>query len=415
MLNSARWILLLATALAVTTALGISTAVGQPARAHQSAQCSDSQYSPARDPANPLALPSAPGSNPLNGANFFVDGPRHGAAAAAIAQALGIDPNTYPDSYTWAQFKQNIDAALHSGARPGVSAAVANKVQLLAKIASQPEAQRFSQYSAGGGPGAIFQQVQKIFCGNIRADPGSVPIFSTFFLFQAGYCETLGQILSHRGNFERQVNELAQGIGRHPAVALLELDSVATAGCTKGPGALAAWEQNIRYEINAISALPHTVVYTEGGYSDAASPRFTARVLNAVGVGHIRGFFTNDTHQNWTIDEVKWAQKVSRMTHGAHFIVNTATNGQGPLRPRDQVKFGREILCNAPGRGLGPRDTTHTGFAHADAFLWTAIPGNSGGTCRGGPPAGQFFLANALGKAARANGRLGPHFPSRPF
>lgn len=199
-------------------------------------------------------------------------------------------------------------------------------------------------------------------------------------------------------------------------MTLLELDSVATSGCTKGPGSLAAWEQDIRYEINAISALPHTVVYTEAGYSDGPlRPRATARVLNAVGVRHIRGFFTNDTHQNWTIDEVRWANKVSRMTHGAHFIVNTANNGQGPLRPRNRVRSGNEVLCNPPGRGLGPRDTTQTGFAHADAFLWTAIPGNSSGSCNGGPPAGMFFLDNALGKASRANARLGPGYPSRPF
>jgi len=404
---------MLATTLAVTIPLGVSTASGQPARAHGAQQCADSQFSSTRDPSNPLALVGAPGSNPLTGAHFFVDGPAHGAAAGAIATLLGANPKSYPDSYSWASFKQSVvDPALRSGK---VSASTAHQVQLLEKIAGEPEPQRFSMDSAGGGPGKVLQQVQKIFCGNLRADPGAVPIFSTFFLYQAGYCETRGQILAHRANFERQVNELAQGIGAHPAVALLELDSIATASCTKGPGSLAAWEQNIRYEINAVSALPHTVVYTEGGYSDANSPRFTASVLNAVGVGRIRGFFTNDTHQNWTIDEIRWAEKVSRMTHGAHFIVNTANNGQGPLRPRNQVKYGREILCNPPGRGLGPRDTTHTGFPHADAFLWTTIPGNSGGTCHGGPPAGQFFLANALGKATRANSRLGPGFPSRPF
>lgn len=209
---------LLGAMLAVTASLGVSAATAHSPRARQaySQQCSQAQFSPARDPANPLQLPSPPGANPLNGANFFVDGPAHGAAAGAIAHLLGIDPKTYPDSYSWAQFKQNIDATLHSGAVPGVSADVARKVGLLEKIASQPAAQRFSLYSAGGGPGKIFQQVQKIVCGNLQADPGSVLIFSTFFLYQAGYCETRGQILAHRANFERQVNEMAQGIGRHP-------------------------------------------------------------------------------------------------------------------------------------------------------------------------------------------------------
>ena len=43
-------------------------------------------YSAQRDASNPLALPVAPGANPLNGASFFVPGPAKGSAAGAIAQ-----------------------------------------------------------------------------------------------------------------------------------------------------------------------------------------------------------------------------------------------------------------------------------------------------------------------------------------
>lgn len=75
----------------------------------------------------------------------------------------------------------------------------------------------------------------------------------------------------------------------------------------------------------------NTVVYVEAGYSDSNSVGYTARVLNAVGVSKIRGFFTNDTHEAWTIDEVRWATAISRRTYGAHFIVDTADNGRGPM------------------------------------------------------------------------------------
>jgi endoglucanase len=163
-----------------------------------------------------------------------------------------------------------------------------------------------------------------------------------------------------------------------------------------------------------MQALPHTVVYVEAGYSDGNSPQYTAKILNAIGVAKIRGFFTNDTHENWTINEVRWATKVSRLAHGAHFIVDTADNGRGPLLNRNRVKNGNENLCNPPGRGLGPRDTTATGFAPADAFLWTHPPGNSSG-CGGGPPAGVFWPARAIQMAENANQQLGPGYPSRPF
>ena len=79
---------------------------------------------------------------------------------------------------------------------------------------------------------------------------------------------------------------------------LLELDAPGSSKCVRRMGSMPGWKADLRYEINRIRALPHTVVYGEAGYSDANSPRYTARILNAVGIRKIRGFFTNDTHEN---------------------------------------------------------------------------------------------------------------------
>lgn len=38
-----------------------------------------------------------------------------------------------------------------------------------------------------------------------------------------------------------------------------------------------------------------------------------------------------------------------------------------------------------------------TGNTFIDAFLWVKPPGESDGTCNGGPPAGKFWLDYALG------------------
>jgi hypothetical protein len=99
-------------------------------------------------------------------------------------------------------------------------------------------------------------------------------------------------------------------------------------------------------------------VYVEAGYSDSNSVGYTARVLNAVGVSKIRGFFTNDTHEAWTIDEVRWATAISRRT--------SAGQQQRPL----QRRTARRRVLARPRRGRG---------------------------------------------AARANMELGPGYPSRPY
>jgi hypothetical protein len=382
-------------------------------RANTAQACSGDSRS--RDPRNPLGLAKPPGTDPLRGASFFVDGPRHGSAAGAIASLLWQDPTRYSDAYSWRRFKSQLDHG-RPHARLQRDRRLAYKVKMLAKVASEPAAQRFSAYSGGGGPGAVLGQVNKIFCSNLTADPGTIPIISTYFAHPAvGYCSGPGPVRAAMPTFRRRIDEMAAGTGNHPVVYLLELDALGSSGCFASSGALPAWEAMLRYEVDKMGALPHTVVYLEAGYSDSNGPAYTARALNAIGIGKIRGFFTNDTHINWTINEVRWAQRISALTHGAHYIVNSAQNGNGPRLNRNRVKNGNEDLCNPPGRGLGPRGTTFTAFRQADAFLWTHVPGNSSGSCHGGPPSGSFWAARAIDLAGHANNRVGPRYRSQPY
>lgn len=403
--------------LAVAAAVsGGAFAASKPARAQPAVAqgCPDS-YPAHRDPANPLmTTPAPPASDPLRGAKLFVDGPAHGLAAKAIEALLHINPDGFSDSYPWSEFQSSLD---HGPLRAKLigHATLAHQVRELEKIAEEPETNRLSLYSGGGGPGAILSQTDKFFCDTLSADPGSVPMISTFFLYQAGYCETTSEIVSHRSTFERQINELAQGIANRPAILFLEEDAIGSSECMQKNGALGQWEQDIRYEIDKVATLPHVVAYIEAGSEDEASVAYTATALKAVGVSKIAGFYTNDTHFNWTINEVHWGDQVSALTGGAHFIVNTGENGKGPLLNPHPSTEGVESLCNPPGRGLGPQQTTSTGFANVDAFLWTGLPGNSAGSCNGGPSPGTFWPARAIMLATNAQGKLGPSYPDDPY
>jgi endoglucanase len=385
-----------------------ATASGNTVRA-RAASSGCASYSAKRAPDNPLMLKTAPGSNPLSGANFFVDGPAHGAAADAIASLVGLNPTSYGDDVSYASFADQVTRALrsHSGA--------ARNVGLLEKIASEPDAQRISSYTDGGSPSGIAKETTKLLCANIQADPGSVMMLDTYFMRGTlkGHV-TAGDIYGYMPLFKQRIDAMVNAIGNHPVLMLLEEDAIGTSFGLSKNGALGAWESMLRYEIDKVATLPHAVAYVEAGYSDANSPSYTAKVLNASGVRNIRGFWTNDTHLNWTINEIDWGDKISKLTHGAHFVINTGENGNGPkLNPHPHAQ-GVENLCNAPGRALGPKPTTDTGFPEVDAYLWSSVPGNSSG-CGGGPPGGVFFPAKAEGLAVRANGRLGPHSKSAPY
>jgi endoglucanase len=409
-------------AFAITAVIVISTTAAariSPPKAHAAAPsaCAD-PYPSTRDPSNPLMLRAAPGSNPLTGASFFVDGPRHGLAAGSIAHLLGIDTGTpigtalssFKDGDTWAGFQRLIASKL-----PSLSAGVRHQVGLLEKIATEPEPNRFSSYAGGGAPSAIASQVNKIFCHNLTADPNTIPIITTYFMHASlGGCPSPGQIRAYAPLLHERIDAMVNAVGNRPALWLLEIDAIGSSRCIAQHGGLGAWESLLHYEVSKVGALTHAVAYVEGGYSDSNTTAYTARALNRSGVRLIRGFWTNDTHLNWTIKEIRRDQAISRMTGGAHFIINTSDNGNGPkLNPHPSTQ-GIEDLCNPPRRAMGPRPTTSTGVKGADAFLWTHVPGISSG-CGGGPPSGTYWVAKALGLAARANGRLGPHTPSKPY
>jgi endoglucanase len=67
--------------------------------------------------------------------------------------------------------------------------------------------------------------------------------------------------------------------------------------------------------------------------------------------------------------------------------------------------------CNPRGQALGVVPTTRTNHPLIDAFLWVKQPGESDGTCNGGPRAGSWWneiaveLSRAATSLARSIGR----------
>jgi endoglucanase len=204
--------------------------------------------------------------------------------------------------------------------------------------------------------------------------------------------DTPADVASYKGF----IDGLAQGIGSYHAVLFLEMDSIITMPCLSRHGQ-AVREHELRDAINVLTAnCPHLVIYLDAGAADALSARDAAKYLRASGIGQIQGFFLNATHFDWTSNEIRYGNHISRLTGGKHFVVNTGENGQGPLRPRNIVHAGNEVLCNPPARGLGPLPTASTGYPKVDMFAWTSNPGESGGSCvAGAPPTGVYWPAYA--------------------
>jgi hypothetical protein len=397
----------------------MSSASGASPTAHPASQCTSSDTSPS-NPANPLDTPGFTGTDPLAGANLFVESPWQygGDAADAIANMVGLGWMSREESGTpmpWSQFEAKVNA-MH------LSKSVEYKVQMLEKIGDYPQAHQFSVYTAGGSGPAIFTQVQNYLCRMQRTDPTADAEITTYFIKHGGGCTP-----SNNPNFDAEVDAVKQAVGNFPALIFVEEDAIDTI-CWRNPAVVTQREQLLKYEIDTLSQLPHALLYVEGGTSDANNPRQVARVLNASDASKIRGFFLNDTHFNWAYKEIQFGNKVAKLTGGLHFVVDTRGDGNGPLKTKDPVKDGNEVLCNPPGRGLGPIPGASNGASYGmyspylDGFVWVTTPGESANsTCPGSNQhyanSGIFDPNIAIGYASRANNRIGPspRFKSQPW
>ncbi len=319
----------------------------------------DDPISP-RDPSNPLGVAAPDPSNPLAGAKMYVD--PDSSAAAAQQHYAHSNP-------TWSR--------------------------LLGVIASEPGAHRFYMWNMGSH---VEGQVAHYLEGTQVQEPGTTVPLTTYSLVH-GCAYTATPAMEKR--YDDFIRQVAAGIGNYHAVFFLELDSLITAGCLTRHQ-LAIREAELRYAVSVLEADPHVLVYLDGGAADAVPAAEQARRLRGSGVAQAQGFFLNSTHFDWMTYELHYGQRISQMLGGAHFIVNSGENGRGPLRPASRVKSGNEVLCNPPGRGLGPLTLSQdiaqpTGYPAADGFLWFSNPGGSGGACRpGAPPTGHFWAAYAV-------------------
>jgi endoglucanase len=133
----------------------------------------------------------------------------------------------------------------------------------------------------------------------------------------------------------------------------------------------------------AIDVLAPTgsIIYLDAGHSNWNAPDLSAQLLTAAGIDRVRGFATNVSNFNTTADEIAYADRVSALTNGAHYVIDTSRNGNG----------SNGEWCNPSGRAVGDPPSVVTDGTELDALLWIKTAGESDGTCNGGPKAGEWW------------------------
>lgn len=189
------------------------------------------------------------------------------------------------------------------------------------------------------------------------------------------------------------VDGVARGIGDRAAVVILEPDAVLhlVDGCTPEEFRDERYEL-LKGAVERLTSLKNTKVYLDAGNAGWGDPDRIHEPLRRAGVDRADGFAVNVSNFYSTEDSIAYGKRLSEKIGNKHFVIDTSRNGNGPYLGGDPD----ERWCNPPGRALGETPTTRTADPLVDAYLWIKRPGESDGTCKGGPKAGDWWAEYAL-------------------
>lgn len=287
----------------------------------------------------------------------------HAQSANPFAgKKLYVDPNS----------KARLQAETWRRARPADAA-------LVQRIAEQPVARWLGGWVTNIGR-EVDQAVKTI------TSAGALPVFVAYNIPDRDCGSYSAGGVANANAYRRWIRDLATGVGGRNAIVILEPDALAGMDCLSAQGRT----ERVTMIREAVAVLKeqNASVYIDAGNARWHSPEEMAPRLTQAGIAQANGFSLNVSNFQATSINVAYGERLSRLVGGKHFIIDTSRNGVPSTDPSQ--------WCNPRGRALGVAPTTNTGHPLIDAFLWVKQPGESDGTCGGGPQAGTWWGAYAL-------------------
>ncbi|MEV6342819.1 glycoside hydrolase family 6 protein [Actinoplanes sp. NPDC051851] len=260
------------------------------------------------------------------------------------------------------------------------------------KIADEPTAVWFADDADG-----YADRARRLVAAATAA--GRTPVLVAYYVPQRDCGGHSGGGAPDAEAYRTWIAALAEAIRGSRALVVLEPDALTHVlqGCLSGEAA----EDRYALLDDAVQELKRESDVRV--YLDAGNPGWIKDVdrvvdaLDRAGVRGADGFSLNVANFETTEANIAYGTAISDRLGGAHFVIDTSRNGNGPA---DTSGSGDGHWCNPPGRALGPAPTTRTGHDRVDAFLWVKRPGESDGACGdGAPEAGRWWPDYALSLA----------------
>jgi endoglucanase len=196
------------------------------------------------------------------------------------------------------------------------------------------------------------------------------------------------------------INDIANAVGTRKAIVILEPDAVPGMVQVEGgkpcltPELRAERANLIKTAIGVLKSKPNLKVFIDAGHSAWLSADSIASLLKEVGIDKADGFALNTSNYQTTAAQISYGQTIRSQVGNKNFLIDTSRNGTNPA--------GSAEWCNPRNRSLGSLPTFDTGVDGVAAFIWGKRPGESDGTCNGGPAAGNWWREIAIELAKNA-------------
>ncbi len=242
----------------------------------------------------------------------------------------------------------------------------------LEKIASQPVAKWFGDWNSH-----IENSVNNYI--TTATDAGALPVLVTYNIPNLGCYSSSGA--ASDADYLTWLTNFAAGLHNRPAVIILEPDATSASCVTTNRLAL------LGQTITILKSSANSLVYLDAGHANWVDATTMASRLTTANIAAADGFVLNVSNFYTNGENITYGTTISNLISNKHFIIDTSRNGNG----------SNGEWCNPSGRAIGQNPTTNTGNTLVDAYLWVKPPGESDGTCNGGPTAGDWWLDYALG------------------
>jgi len=218
-------------------------------------------------------------------------------------------------------------------------------------------------------------------------------------LAQGRYLQLVVYAIPHRdcGNYSaggldplryrEWIKQLAAGLGPVPAYIIIEPDAIVLTDCLKEADRLQRFEL-VKEAIIELKKNPKARVYIDVGHPAWLTVDEASKRLMQAGIEFADGFALNVSNYQRDEDCIRYGQDIRGRVGGKGFVIDSSRNGKGPL--------SKEAWCNPMDRSVGHFPLAPSGLAGLDAYLWIKKPGESDGTCNGGPAAGQWWRSRAI-------------------